>query len=275
MSKWRGVFFNHIGILNLDLWVSYDFIVCADQIEQWALFTYIFFLNNQSYWFCSSEWDLSSLSVIIFLVIPFAEVFKWCFWSTWLCLGNSDLFMYYMWSLWKMDGMLLCFSQEYRNGDLSGCEHQGYDYSGRTTVVRFISKIFNIVLWNMQTNLVSKSGRVVGLMIPIVSHQSVQYITLICFPFQALNKFAFTGFHHLWLMSRGCLLQGYECLLDSTSFLFRRLGLHYDSSGFMVWWRGYSSFIAISCLISVDSLDKVQDETGKLSYSRFSVPWWP
>jgi hypothetical protein len=45
-----------------------------------------------------------------------------------------------------MDGMLLCFSQEYRNGDLSGCEHQGYDYSGRTTVVRFISKIFNIVL---------------------------------------------------------------------------------------------------------------------------------
>jgi hypothetical protein len=50
-------------------------------------------------------------------------------------------------------------------------------------VVRFISKIFKIVLWNMQTNLVWKSGKVVGLMIPIVSHQSVQYIRLICFPF--------------------------------------------------------------------------------------------
>jgi hypothetical protein len=81
MPSWaseRELFFYHIGISNLDLWVYYDFIVCADQSEQWALFTYIFFLNNQSYWFCSSEWDLSSFSVIIFLVIPFAEVFKWC-----------------------------------------------------------------------------------------------------------------------------------------------------------------------------------------------------
>ncbi|CAM6041729.1 unnamed protein product [Sphagnum compactum] len=30
------------------------------------------------------------------------------------------------------------FVQEYRNGDLSGCEHQGYDYGGRTTVVSII-----------------------------------------------------------------------------------------------------------------------------------------
>ncbi|KAH8932912.1 hypothetical protein BDL97_18G004600 [Sphagnum fallax] len=30
------------------------------------------------------------------------------------------------------------FVQEHRNGDLSGYEHQGYDYGGRTTVVSII-----------------------------------------------------------------------------------------------------------------------------------------